>query len=211
MGTEQFIASLVASLAWPAAAASMVFFLRRPIARLLRDRHVQYLEAGPSGVKLSFFDDRIEDAQKELAEASSEQSEATKPSPDQIAGLASAQSDFMEEMRQLAKVAPRAVVLESFARLEEELRRTVRTTGQERSRYRGTISARNLARMAVEQGLLTPSEAAAVDDVAVVRNVLSHEGASNEFDADRALSYAAVVSQLIKSIVSAAQGPAAQD
>jgi hypothetical protein len=95
MGTEQFIASLVASLAWSAAAASMVFFLRRPIARLLRDRHVQHLEAGPSGVKLSFFDDRIEDAKKELAEANSEQSEDTKPSRDQIAGLASAELDFM--------------------------------------------------------------------------------------------------------------------
>jgi hypothetical protein len=114
-------------------------------------------------------------------------------------------------MRLLAKMAPRAVVLESFARLEEELRRTVRATGQERSRYRGTISARNLARIAVEQGLLTPSEAAAVDDVAIIRNVLSHEEASNDFHADRALSYAVVVSQLIKSIASAAERSAVQD
>ncbi len=193
-----------------AAAASMVFFLRRPIARLLRDRHVQSLEAGPSGVKLSFFDDRIEDAKKELAEAGSEQSYAARSSPDQIANTSAAQSDFMDEMRELAKGAPRAVALERFARLEQLLRRTVRVTDQERAGYRGSISIRNPARMAVEQGLLTPSEKVAVDDVAVVRNIYLHEGASGYFDAARAPSYADVVGQLIRSITSAAEGQADQ-
>lgn len=210
MGTEQLIASLVASLAWPAAAASMVVLLRRPITRLLRDRHIQSLEAGPTGVKLSFFDDQIKDARKELAEASTEQDAAAKPSADQLAGITAEQSDFMEEMHQLAKVAPRAVVLESFARLEEVLRSTVRVTGQEKSRYRGAISIRNMARMAVEQGLLTPSEMSAFDDVAVVRNILSHEGAG-DLDASRALSYAEIAAQLIASISSAAEGQAGSD
>jgi hypothetical protein len=210
VGTEQFVASLVASLAWPAAAASMVFVLRRPIVRMLRDRQIQSLEAGPSGVKLSFFDDQIKDAKKELAEASVGQDEVTEPSAERIADITAAQSDFMEEMHQLAKVAPRAVVLESYARLEEVLRNTVHVTGQERSRYRGNISIRNLARKAVEQGLLTPSEMAAFDDVSVVRNILSHEGAG-DLDASRALSYADIAGQLIRSITTAAERQSGSD
>lgn len=203
MGTEQFVASLVASLAWPAAAATAVYMLRRPIVRMLQERRIQSLEAGPTGVKLSFFDDQIRDARKELAEGATEHAEETKPPGDQIAAIAAAQSDFMEEMRQLAAVSPRAVVLESFARLEEVLRNNVRVTGQQRSRSRGTITIRTLARMAVDQELLSFSEFAAFDDVAVVRNILSHEG-PGDLDANRALSYAEIAAQLIRSITSAA-------
>jgi hypothetical protein len=206
MGTDQLIASLVASLAWPTAAASMVLVLRRPIVRMLRDRQLKSLKAGPSGVELSFFDSQIKDANEELAEVSSEQDETAIPPPDLIAGITQARSDFMEEMRELAAIAPRAVVLESFARLESVLRNTVKVTGQDKSRWRGNISMRNLARLALEQGLLTPSQMAAFNDVAVVRNLFAHEGGANEFDASRALSYADVVGQLITSISSAAQG-----
>lgn len=204
MGIERFVSALVASLAWPAAASSMVLILRRPIVRILRDRHIQSFEAGPSGVKLSFFDHQIEDAKKELTEDRVSPDEiASQPSED-YTDIISAGSDFREEMLQLASVAPRAVVLESFARLEEILRNTVQVTDQDKSRYRRTISVRNLARMAVEQGLLTSAQMAAFDDIAVIRNILSHEGVGN-LDASRALEYADIALQLIRSISSAAK------
>lgn len=203
MGTEQFVSSLAASLAWPAAVASMVLILRRPIVRILRDRHIQSFEAGPSGVKLSFFDHRIEDAKNELTEDKAQaENIALEPNGD-YKDIITAGSDFREEMAQFAMVAPRAVVLESFARLEETLRNTVKVTDQDKSRYR-TISARNLARMAVEQGLLTSAQMAAFDDIAVIRNILSHEGVGN-LDASRALEYANIALQLIQSISSAAK------
>jgi hypothetical protein len=204
VGVEQFVSSLVASLAWPAAASTMVLILRRPILRILHDRHIQSVEAGPSGVKLSFFDHQIDDAKKELTEDKASPGEASQQLTGDFADIISAGSDFTEEMRQLAKVAPRAVVLESFARLEEILRNTVQVTGQDKSRYRGTISVRNLVRMAVDQELLTPAQMAAFDDIVVVRNILSHEGPGN-LDANRALEYADIAMQLIRSISSAAK------
>lgn len=205
MGTDQLVSSLVGSLAWPAAASAMVLMLRRPIVRILRERQIQSFEAGPAGVKLRFFDNQIKDAKKELIEDSSSPGERPHPPSADADAIASAESDFMEEMRQLAKVAPRAVVLESFARLEEVLRNTVHVSGQERSRYRGTISVRNLARLALEQNLLSRAQMAAFDDIAVVRNILSHEGPGN-LDASRALDYADIARQLITSISSAARG-----
>jgi hypothetical protein len=171
---------------------------------MLRDRQLKSLKAGPTGLELSFFDNQIREANKDLTEASIELIKTPNPSPEKIADITEARSDFMAEMRRLASVAPRAAVLESFARLEEVLRSSVKVTGQDKSRWRGNISVRNLARMAVEQGLLTPSQLSAFDDVAVVRNVFTHEGAGN-IDAARALAYADVIGQLITSITSAAR------
>jgi hypothetical protein len=206
MGIDQLVASLISSLAWPTAATAMVLMLRRPIVRMLRDRHIKSLKAGPSGVELSFFDSQIRDANKELIEANVEQDQTVINTPDQIVAITEARSDFMTEMSQLAHVAPRAAVLESFARLEQVLRTTVRVTGQDKSRYRGFLSVRNLAKLAAQQGLLTQSQLAAFEDVAVVRSILNHES-TGDLDASRALAYADIAWQLITSISSAAQEP----
>lgn len=108
--------------------------------------------------------------------------------------------DFMYEMRQLADVAPSAVILESFARLEKVLRDALETDIRDGQAARRFTSARELARRAVKRGFITLSEAAALDDVAVLRNLIAH-GRTTDLDADRALSYAAIVRQLINSIL----------
>jgi hypothetical protein len=53
MDTKQFIASLVSSLAWPAAVLGIVLLFRKQLADLLTGP-LRRLKAGPGGVELEF-------------------------------------------------------------------------------------------------------------------------------------------------------------
>ena len=200
MGALEFVSSLVGSLAWPVAVILLVFILRRPLGKMLSERPVKTFEAGPSGVKVEYFDEKLEEARSELAEARTERPALSTGVPAQLPDEVTARDDFMYEMQQLAEVAPSAVVLESFARLEKVLRDALDgAPGDGRPRRRLT-SVRELVRRAGERGLMTPSEAAAFDDVVVLRNIVAHGGTA-DLDANRALSYASLVRQLIASIL----------
>lgn len=197
-GLEQFISSLVQSLAWPGAAVAMVFAFRRPLSRILSSRPVKIFKAGPQGLEVEFFDEKLQEAQAELSEAiASQPAEPSTPSP--LPG--GAESDFVTEMQQLAEVSPPAAVMASFARLERVLRDAVVSVDGEGAGGRPTrfLSARALARKAREQGLISQPELAAFDDVAVLRNVVAH-GDNADLDKERALAYVDLVRQMIISI-----------
>jgi len=102
-------------------------------------------------------------------------------------------------MKRLAQISPSAAVLESFARLDRELRDAVEPTQVKGQPTRKISSVRPLARRAVDGGILAPSELAAFDDVTAIRNAVSHQRVE-DLDVDRALAYAELVQQLIISI-----------
>jgi hypothetical protein len=71
MDNLQFIASLVASMAWPIAAVGMTIFLRRPLIDLLR----RAKSAEGFGAKITFAA-RLEEVREVVAEAREEQTDA---------------------------------------------------------------------------------------------------------------------------------------
>jgi hypothetical protein len=198
-GVEQFISSLASSLSWPTASVAIAFAFRKPLGRILSNRPVKVLKAGPQGFEVEFFDEKLQEAKAELAEG--EVPQIPGDSGSASTPTDSRARDFITEMQQLAEVAPSAVVMESFARLERVLRDAVGATefpgrGGKPARF---TSARELARRAEEQGIISGSELAAFDDVAVLRNVVAH-GENADLDKDRVLEYADLVRKLIISI-----------
>lgn len=202
MGTFEFISSLIDSLAWPAAVIVLGFSLRRPISKMLTKMPLKRLEAGPSGFKLEYFDEKLEEARNELKEARAERPDIAPGVPEALPVKVATRDDFMEEMTQLAEIAPSAVILESFARLDKVLSETFKAKLDDGRIPHRPVTARQLVRRAVERGLIAPSEVAAFDDVAVLRNVVAHGGTA-ELDKARALSYASLVRLLIHSVLSA--------
>lgn len=201
MGALEFISSLVGSLVWPATVTVLAFILRRPLGKMLTEKPLKTFEAGPSGVKLEYFDEKLEEARNELEEARTERPELPPEVPVPSPVEAATSDDFMEEMKQLAEVAPSAVIMESFSRLERVLRETFEKEPDDGRTPRRPVTARQLVHQAVKHGMLSPSEAAAFDDVAVLRNLVAHSG-TTDLDAARALSYASLVRFLINSILS---------
>jgi len=197
MNWFEFISSLVGSLAWPVLAFLIAIILRQPLAKMLTQRPVKVVEAGPTSVRIEYVDEKLEEAKSELVEARAEKRDTDGQKAELYGDADQAPDDFMVEMEQLAAVAPSAAILESFARLEMVLRNELE------EQYLKTVapqrhfaSARQLARFAVKRGLITESEAAAFDDVAVVRNLIAH-GQARDIDAERALSYVSIVRQLM--------------
>ena len=191
----QFVDSLASALAWPGAVIAIAIAFRRPLVKVLESGTLKRLKAGPQGIELEFIDEKLQDARTDLTEAGAPElpQVPTSGSPH----LDSQATDFLNEMTQLAEVAPSAVVLESFSRLERVLRDAV-DTGDSDGRSR-PASVRVLARKALEQRIISAAEFSAFDDLAAVRNVVAHRG-DDSLDKERALSYAGLVQQFIISI-----------
>jgi len=211
----QFISSLIGSLAWPGAVIAGVIVFRRPLKAMLTSRDVKRVKAGPSGLEVEYFDQKLKDASGELVAAHSERTEL--PYGSSPSNAVASAADFMEEMGQLARVSPTAVILESYARLERALRGRLDTSpvsmraqevssrdSEDSAASDRLVSVRTLARRALDQEILTPSEFAALEDFTVLRNIVAH-GGPDDIDEQRALSYARLVSQLIVRLMPAGE------
>lgn len=194
--TEQFISSLVNSLAWPGAGITIAIIFRRPLSRILRSRALKTLKAGPQGLEFDFFDETVKDAKSELAGSDKTQISPASPT---LENAKSESGDFVAEMRRLADISPSAAVQESFSRLERLLRETVQEVEGEGRRSTRIPTVRGLARSAVQQGIISPSELAAFDDVAVLRNVVTHQG-TDDLDKERAMEYVNLIRQLLIAV-----------
>lgn len=195
MNGLEFAARLIEALAWPSVAVGCVLILRRPLARLLMSDRVKRLKAGPSGIELEYWDEAVKEAKGELDGDVQRQwvsIEAVVPEDDEIAG-----GPFREEMRSLARISPRAAVLESFIRLEQLLRTELSETVSVSSR---PLSVRSLGHMAEEQGLLMPQERMVLEDLIPLRNAAAHSGADG-LDEARAIEFSELVRQLMIAVL----------
>jgi hypothetical protein len=116
---REFIASLVDSLAWPAAVVMLVALLRAQIRSLL-DAPLQRLKVGPGGVEAEW--DRAErltavSAAKSLAPGDNFQDTAVERR--------------LEAAEQLANSAPAVAIRQAFDVIDSELRRLVDDRGAE--------------------------------------------------------------------------------
>jgi hypothetical protein len=169
MDTNQFVASLVSSLAWPAAVVCIAVLFRTQLKTLLTDR-LKHIEAGPLKADFDLIGSKV---QATLGQAGV-------PVP------ARAKAD---DLAGLAKQAPAIVISEAFALVEHELRSALSSVGE--SPPDGT-DATELAHLALERGLITPLTINAIEGVAVMRNLAVH-GPQREITSTQVDEYLALV------------------
>jgi hypothetical protein len=179
MNSLEFIASLVNSLVWPAAILIIVLVLRSPIARVLGRTGLRRVKAGPGGVEFE-WDRALEEAQTELEEEKKELVPSAAPPEEELG--------FLDEMRQLARISPEAAVLESYRRLEQEVRPPLEARVPPPSQRRRWGSLYGAAREAATAGILEERDVGLLRDLSALRNAVAHEKV--ELDEERALNYA---------------------
>ncbi len=181
----QFVSSIVASLAWPAAVVIIVIVLRKSIAGVL-DGPVKSLKVGPGGVELEKWDRAAAEVRSEVGPPPAPGEEigpvrvteaGPPPEPEPAFGL-------REELQSVAEAAPRAAVVEAFGRIERQLRSMV---GLVVANAPLTMGGRALARLALEHGVINDETFKAIDGLSVMRNLAAH--GADDLDATRALEY----------------------
>jgi hypothetical protein len=177
-----FVASLVNSLAWPAAVGLAVIVLRRPIG-VAFSRGVRRLRAGPVEVE---FDQELAEVREELRRSPELAAAAPPLLPVSLA----------EELARLADVSPRAAVLEAFARVEARLVELLDSAGVESFRAVGGTA---LARLAHRHKLISDETLTAVEGLSVLRNLAAHSPA-DEIGAERARDYLALADAVLYAL-----------
>jgi hypothetical protein len=176
MDTNQFIASLVSSLAWPAAVVCIAVLFRVQLKTLLTER-LRHIKAGPLEAD---FERLRSEVQAELG-----QSESTvQPQTD------------TRDLIDLAQRVPGAAIVEAHERVERELRQTLISAGEKPS---DTADVRDLAHRALERGLITPVTVNAIEGVTVMRNLAVH-GPRREISVKQAEEYVTLVNAVLYAI-----------
>lgn len=187
-----FVASLVQSLAWPAAVVVIVIFLRKPIRAALA-QGLRRVKAGPVEVE---FDQLQAEVREELAR-SPELTEAQVPAP--ASQAAAPASSLREELSTLAELSPASAVMEASRQIEYRLTEMLDDSGEPSPRRLGT---RALARLARERGLISDETLAAIEGMSVLRNLVAHS--RDDIGADRALDYLALADAVLYALRSKA-------
>ena len=178
MSTEQFIASLVDSLAWPVALVLVAVVYRDQLRGLLTGQ-LRRLKAGPIEAE---FDRLISHVRTEVP-------------PVQAVPEVVSVSD-------VAGTSPRAVILKAHERIEALLGDALEQAGEH---VDDADSAAALARRAGARGLITPQSVNAVEGLAVMSNLAAHD-ISGEVTPARAAGYLVLADN--RALLPESQSPA---
>ncbi len=178
MNGLQFVASLIGSLAWPALVLALVLVFRASLRNLLAgDGLVKRWKAGPSGLEVEFKEiipEIRQDVQKD--KVASRESAARVP------------NGFREEMLELARISPRAGILEAFSRVEAQLHRLLTEAAVSVNEF-ANASARTLAAEAAKKGLISDGSFTAIAGLSVLRNLAAHSREADSLSLERATEF----------------------
>lgn len=172
-----FIAAVVSATAWPAAVLIIFLVIRKPLLELIP--LLQRLRYGD--IEIDFgreVDDLLQDMRRAL------------PPVRQSAERSPLQDNLLE----LARISPRAVVLEAWVELERSAIDAARRH-QLNLRSKEQRSPLLLGNALVEAGLLDENQQEIFYRLRNLRNAAAH-ASEFAFDADSALEYAQVASRL---------------
>ena len=172
MTTMQFIASLVGSLVWPIAVVAIAVIFRAQIRQLLT-RPVSGVRVGPFEMKWDL--ERVEVAASVGPQPMAPTQSGSKPEP-----------AVVEVLADTVTTSPIGAVLEAHAAIERELRVLVADEIPDSNVSR--MSMRQLLRLALDHGIITPETFNAVDGITIMRNLAAH-GQPNEVTPERARDY----------------------
>lgn len=176
MDTNQLIASLVNSLAWPVIAFCIAILFRIQLGTLFTER-LRHIKAGPIEAD---FERLRSDVQAKLGQPS-----ITPPT----------QADT-KDLADLAQRAPAAAIIEAHLRVEQELREILTAQGEKPS---DAADARDLAHSALKRGLVTPETVNAVEGITVMRHLSVH-GPRREIFVKQAEEYVTLVNAVLYAI-----------
>ena len=186
MSTEQLIASLVDSLAWPAAALVIVLVFRRQIAQLLSAGRLRRLKAGPLDLEFDRVSSEIETKLDLAAPLPAEHTPGT----------------AAEALAPMLESSPASAVMRAFGLVEAEVRTLLDAVGF--TQLDGRWGATGLARRAKAAGLITEQALEAVEGVAVLRNLAAHRPA--EVSEQTAREYLALIDAVLFALRGGADG-----
>lgn len=175
---QEFITSLIGSLAWPTAVLVLAWMFRSSLGRLLSG-DIKRWKAGPAGVEVEYWEKAIAEARQELAQDRGSTSA-------EVAAAEERPREFRDEMTELAAISPRSAVMESFRRVELQLRSMLEIVGVEKVRPTG---ARMMAETALQHGLVTAATVDAIRGMSTLRNLAAHGHDDSEIDQVRALEF----------------------
>lgn len=162
----EFLSATIGQLVWPLLVVGFVVIFKKQVKQLLGSSRLRHVSAGPSGFKMEFRDE-LDRAEDDIRESTKDDHFDPDDSEKVIV------RDFLAEMDRLGEVSPRAVVMETHARLEKVLRDVLPTAtkpGQGR-----TPGMTGLTRAAITQDLITQQEASALSELTYLRNRIAHE------------------------------------
>jgi hypothetical protein len=168
----------IASVAWPVTVLVIAVMFRAPLTEALRAAGGR-VKAGPFELEWKRSVSNVE-ADLGLPPSISE---------GKIGGAAG-------KLDELAEQAPAAAIVEAYGRLEEALRALLSDQEQELDARWGVLP---LARMALEQGRISPETTKAIEGLDVLRNLAVH-GRQEELSSKRAHEFVALVQGVLYSI-----------
>jgi hypothetical protein len=189
VGWQAFVASLVQSLAWPAALLVIVILMRKPIRAVLSQALLRRVKAGPFEVE---FDQLQAEVREELAR-SPELTEAQVPAP--ASRAAAPASSLREELSTVAALSPAAAVMEAARRIEYRLAEMLDGSGEP---VPPRLTTRRMAELARERGLISQETQLAVEGLSVLRNLVAHN--RDDIGVDRALDYLALADAVLYAL-----------
>jgi hypothetical protein len=181
MDGYQFIAALfhsLVSLAWPAAVFGSVWLFRDKLRALLPLLRMKYKE-----FDVSF---RLDEAEKEAAKIP-----PTPPSPD-----LEPTPEERTRFEQLAKISPRAAIVEIRSELEEAVKGVLQRRGRFLDKPVTTLAATRILR---GEKVIDEATSALLDDLRVIGNDAVHNG-NREFTMDEALRVRKLADQVIQHL-----------
>lgn len=178
-----FIASLVSSLAWPAIVLVLALVFRNAIKSTL-GRPLRRMKAGPLEAE---WDEKVAEALVDVAE-----------SPETVHLPPAGRPLLAERLQPMTEQSPRGAVMAAYAEVEQLLRRRLTMAGYaEPDRY--PMSARQLAAIAEERGIISRQTADAIQGATVLRNLAAH-GPEDELDQRKAVDFLILADAILYAI-----------
>jgi hypothetical protein len=172
----EFIASLVQSLAWPAAAFGAVLLFRTKLVELLLNPALKRLKAG---IFEAEWERNLAVTQADLEQPGIDASELYPSGP------------LSKELASLAQTLPAAAVVEAAGRVEQKVRAMLEGQVSERELKTGLAG---LARLALQNNVINAQTARSIEGLAVLRNLSVHGQSTT---AEQAAEYLNIVDGIL--------------
>jgi len=187
-----FLASLIDSLAWPAAVVIGILILRRALGYLIPDlKHLRYKD-----FELQ-FGKKLDDVRHHLESHPSETLQP--PMPSAIQGVDEvSKTEYIPYFEIIAEVSPRAAIMEAWIGFEATAKSLVQKLDLQAPRR--SMSLHSLIGALRHGELITQEELEALTMLRAIRNEILH-GHDRRLSKEDAAEYARIITEMAEGIV----------
>lgn len=179
MSWLQFWASVIGSIAWPAAFVGSIWLFRKKIIELMPRLRLKYRDWEGSF--------RLDQAEKEAAAL---------PPPAPNDEVLHPTKEEKDKFKEIAEISPRAAMLEVRTDIEEAVRSLAKSKDLLTPKVQSVLG---LTRLLRSRGVIDEQTSALLDDLRVVGNNAAHNNDA-DFTMDEALRYRATADRAIAQL-----------